>query len=235
MQVEKPAGLKQYVPALGIAVVVGLTLLSGTIHGLMSDRWGPSRDLLEVGKKLQDFPTEFGNWRLVASEELTDHVIEMLECTGNILREYQNEETGETVKVTLLVGPTAPITLHTPEICFSSRDYQIAKEKERVSVESTDGSTGEFWALAFQPKDPSGNMLSVYYGWTTGDHWEALAGHRFKFVKSPYLYKVQLAGYLGPSVGQDASDPCREFLRDFMPVVKKYLVKPSEGQTADEE
>lgn len=219
--------MKQYLPVLSIVLVVGLTLLSGIIHGRMSDRWGPPQDSLAAANKLAEIPDQFGGWKLQISEEISDSVVEMLECAGYINRTYVNQETGESVNVAILLGPPGPISVHTPEICYSSRDYAIVGEPQQVTVRSSQGSDDEFWAMTFQSRDLSADILRVYYAWSTGGGWSAAKAPRFTFAACPYLYKIQLAGHLPPGADAEASDPCRSFLQNFVPVATRYLVEPA--------
>ncbi|MBN1588462.1 MAG: exosortase-associated EpsI family protein [Pirellulales bacterium] len=211
----------------GFALAIGVTLLSGIIHGRMSNRWGVSPDLLAIGKHLETCPTEFGDWRLQSSGELTDTVRKVLECTGSVIRVYKNEKTGEAVRVGVLLGPPGPISVHTPDICFASKDYERLDEPQRVTVPMADGSNAEFWAVTFRSRSLEAAILRVYYAWSPGDSWFASQGPRFQFTSHPYLYKIQLAGGLPSPTAWKTHDPCREFLKDFLPALKPCLTAPS--------
>jgi len=214
--------VKRSALVLGIGLVAASTLLSGAIHGWMSDRWGPPRNALAAAEKLQDIPDRFGNWELQSSDELAESVLTMLECIGYTFRTYVNQETGETVRVGVLLGPSGAMSVHTPEICFSSRDYTVFEERRRVAIEN---AGGEFWALTFRANNLDADMLRVYYGWSTGEGWSAPEEPRFTYAGSPFLYKIQLAGSLPRGADPETGDPCRAFLNDFVPVAERYLVK----------
>jgi len=218
----KTIDLKRYAPVLGIILVLVLTSLSGVIQGRMSNRWGPPRDVLAVAEKLNDIPGQFGSWQLESSDEIAQPILTMLECTGYIFRTYVNQETGETVRVSVFSGPSGPMSVHTPEICYSSRDYTTHEERRLVPIE-IEGSNEDFWALTLRSNSIDADMLRVYYSWNTGDHWSAPEDSRFKFASSPFLYKIQLASYLPPRADVETDDPCRRFLQDFVPVAQRYL------------
>ena len=126
--------MKRYLPILSLILVLVLTAISGAIHGRMSNRWGPPQDSRAAAEKLQDLPVQFGSWRLQSSDELSDFIEDTLQCVGYLLRTYANQETGEVVTVTILLGPPGPISVHTPEICFSSRAYEIREERQKVTI-----------------------------------------------------------------------------------------------------
>jgi hypothetical protein len=208
---------------LGSALVVGLTLMSGVIHGRMSGRWGPSRALADAGAELESIPRDFGSWRLQSSEELPDNIKDMLECTGYILRTYADPHTGQRVDVTVLAGPSGPMSVHIPEICFTSQNHTTLEPRKHVSVRDSTGAESEFWMLNFRSRDLEPKTLRVYYGWTTDGRWTAPTSPRFTFATSPHLYKIQLAAYLPPGQAAKSDDPCRKFLHDFVPVVKRCM------------
>ena len=212
------------VPISGIILVVVFTVLSGVIQGRMSNRWGPPRDVLAAAEKLDDIPSQIGIWRLTSSDEITQSTLTMLECTGYILRTYENQETGETVRVSVLLGPSGPMSVHTPEICYSSQDYTIHEQRRQVPI-AIDGSNESFWALTFQSNNLDADMLRVYYAWNPGDNWSAPEDPRFEFASHPFLYKIELASYLPPGTDVETDDPCRKFLQDLVPLAKPCLTK----------
>ena len=214
-------------PVLGIVLVACLTIASGAIQGRMSNRWGAPPDMLAAGEKLEKFPNQFGNWQLQSSEELDEQTSAVLECAGYFVRDYFNQESGQTVKVAVLLGPSGPISVHTPEICFSGRDYQAQGERQHVPIQSADGKNDEFWAVTFRANNLEADMLTVYYGWSTGGNWMASDDPRFTFAASPFLYKIQLASYLPPGSDPEVQNRCRQFLSDFIPVARRYLVDSS--------
>ena len=212
-----------------IVVVLVLTLVSGIIQGRMTNRWGVPETSAVAAKRLAEFleDTEFGDWKCESSRRMSEHVVDMLECAEHIDRTYVNQRTGDTVNVAILLGPSGPISVHTPEVCYSSRAYDIREERQRVSIQSKDGKEDTFWGLTFRSNSLDADILRVYYAWTPGRNWEAPKEPRFSFSKYPYIYKIQLAGHLPLEADVDAEDPCRKFLQDFVPVAREYLVAPS--------
>lgn len=219
--------MKWHPPVSGIILVTGLTLISGVIHGRMSHRWGPSQDSLAVAKMLEDFPGKFGSWELQSQGKISDVASRQLQCAGYINRVYANHESGAVVSVAVLLGPAGPISVHTPEVCFSSRNHTLTDRRKRVTVPDLEGE--EFWALTFQSRSLDATLLRVYYAWSTGGRWSATNEPRVRFAGQPYLYKIQLASVLPPAFDLDERDPCRSFLRDFLPLARSHLVEPPDN------
>ena len=212
---------------LSVVAVAAVTVLSGVLQGRMRNRWGPSADMLAVAAKLKNLPAEFGDWRLRSSEKLGKASIIQLEPFGYFVHTYENRAAGAHVNITLLIGPPGPTSVHTPEICFGSRDYQSQGERQPVAIRRADGSNDELWTLDYKANNIRGDLLRVYYGWSTGDRWLAAQDPRFSLAGQPYLYKIQILHDLPPAGYGPSSDPCRKFLDDFLPVLRRCMVEPS--------
>ena len=162
--------------------------MSGVIHGRLSHRWGPTRSSLEAAKKLKSFPEQFGDWKLESSDEMGKDVVEMLQCTGYFSRVYVNRKSGETVNVAVILGPPGQISVHTPEICYSSREFSIMGERKRVAIGNTPSARETFWHVDFQRKNSlQEDQLAVYYAWSTGGLWLASEDPRFQFRRRSLL------------------------------------------------
>lgn len=206
--------------------VVGIllaTVLAGVLHGRLSRRWGAPADIAATAAKLDQVPERIGPWQLESSDDLEDEVQKILRCEGSLKRRYVNVDTGESVVVALLLGPSGPIAVHTPEICYSSRDYVIDSEKQVLTLKTPDDRGDEFWAITFRGRTAAEEHLRVYYGWSTGDAWSAPESSRFEFSGEPWLYKIQVAGSI-PGADASAADPCRDFLEAFVPAIRNTLV-----------
>lgn len=206
--------------------VVGIllaTLLAGIVHGRLSRRWGAPADVAAIAAKLDAVPERIGPWQMESAGELEDEVRNILRCEGSMKRRYVNVDTGASVVVAVLLGPSGPIAVHTPEICYSSREYVIDSEKQVVPLKTPDDQGDQFWAITFRGRTAAEEHLRVYYGWSTGEAWSAPESSRFAFSGQPWLYKIQVAGSI-PGVGASAADPCRDFLEAFVPAIRSTLV-----------
>jgi len=219
--------MKRYWFLPAIVLVAALTILSGVLQGNMRNRWGPSADVLSAANKLAQIPAQFGTWRLQSSGELGETASKMLECAAQVVRDYENQATGDVVSVTLLLGPPGPISVHTPEVCFGTRNFKNLGERQLTAIRRADGRDDEFWTLDYKANNLRGDLLRVYYAWSKGDRWSAVGDPRFTFASQPYLYKIQLSSRLPPGTITQSQDPCHKFLQDFLPVARKCLVEPS--------
>ncbi|MBN2294090.1 MAG: exosortase-associated EpsI family protein [Pirellulales bacterium] len=214
--------------AIAVLIACGLTLTSGVIQGQLSNRWGPPPAMITAAEQLKGVPSHFGSWRITSEDDVDELTRHMLQLAGYVNRSYVDEETGQVVHVAVLLGPAGRISVHTPEVCFSSREYNQMDPRKRVTVKADKNAEeyGELWQLTFRSRDVSRHQLCVYYGWSRGGRWSASESARWEYAGSPYLYKIQLAARVPPGKTAEEFDPCKKFLVDFLPVLKPHLQAP---------
>jgi len=210
---------------LSLLLLLGLTVASGLVYGYASGRWGAPDSSLAAADVLAGFPEQFGPWRMHESEELSENVAQTLECAGYVFRTYVNDQTGDTVRMVVLLGPSGPTSIHDPEICYSGTGQKLLGVRERVAVETADGNRGEFWSVKFQSSDVDAALLHVYYGFSTGGRWQAVDNPRFRYATRPYLYKIQVAAYAPHDNQEETEDVCHRFLQDLIPAAAGHLVE----------
>lgn len=216
-------GTPQRRTMITLSAVVAATVLVGGIQGKLSRRWGVAPDVLALGQELESLVGDVGDWQLVENSRLEPAVINILECVGHLKRTYSHRQTGESVTVAVMLGPPGPIAVHTPEICFSSRNYRMNESRERVELATAPDRTDSFWSLTFDAKNAGDDRLRVYYAWTTGRPWQASEHPRFQFSGQPCLYKIQLSCPVPAGGTSEATDSCRRFLEAFVPVLDRVL------------
>lgn len=207
--------MRRITPVLAIGLLGALTVFSGVLQGRLSHRWGMTRDSGEAANVLKQLPQQFAGWRLADPETMREAVKDTLQCEGYVLNKYVHES-GAVVNFAILLGPPGPISVHTPEICYSSREYTVVQNRDRVNVECKPEG-GEFWRTIFRSKSLDAPMMHVYYAWSDGGEWNASDSPRFEYAGRPYLFKLQLAGWCEPSADAEAM-ACESFLKDFVPV-----------------
>ena len=210
-----------------LLVVFGTTG-SGWLHGRLINRWGNAQVLEQAAERLdQALPRQLGPWRLVQSPAMKPGALEILQSVGHLQGGYSNDQTGESIVIQLVGGPSGPMSAHTPEICYAGHEYRMAGERKRTTVVDQSGREHSFWqlhALAQHIRRPD---LEVLYGWSDGGAWDATNGPRIAFGGLPVLYKLQLARGTSSAAVERDTDPTQEFLSRFLVHVEPLLVKSS--------
>lgn len=208
-----------------VVLAAALTASSGLIADMLRERGGEAA-LLEAGRRLQQLPGDFGRWRLMAEKPLSDSAVRELQCRGYVNRSYLHLGSGAQVNVAVLVGPTGPMAAHTPEICYSSREYDLAAPPSQRLLRPQRGGADEFRCVRFHSRRLTSPELSVYYAWNDGERWRAPTAPRLALSLCPKLYKIQTAAYL---TGDEKENPCEAFLRDFLPLLDQQIARRAQG------
>jgi hypothetical protein len=194
---------------------MALTAASGAVYGRWTQRWGPAADLQAAGKHLSTFPRQLGDWISTEDAHVPEAIVKTLQCAGYVNRTYVNDKTKQSLGVALYVGPPGPISVHTPEICYSSRAMRIKDPPEQEMISAPEGgpnTINAFWKMTFQSRNVGSQEQTVYYAWSTGAAWEAAKAPRYEFGGGKILYKIQLAGVSGQATRGELADPCKDFL-----------------------
>jgi len=242
-----------------LLAAIALTVFSGALHGRMSQRWGAGERMEQAIEKIQRVPADFGNWQQEETLELSKTTLELLSCRGYLHRSYRHRLTGEVVKVAVMVGPGAKMSIHVPEICYEASNFTLLGDRRLVTLAdtkvasgssardgqgaareatapSTEPSSDAFWGVSFQLNDVSQQRLEVAYGWSLGESWSAPTLPRWTVGAAPVLYKLQASHVQDPSLSDAAGSAeheasvLREFLREFVPVLRESLVSEEEQE-----
>src|SRR5687768_8550568 len=163
-------------------VLLGSTIGAGWMQQSMSHTWGHPRERERAGDRLlKALPEQMGDWRFDQDVPFTEAVLDMLQKPAHISRVYENMRTGDVVTVAVTVGHPGPIAVHTPEVCYSSRDYQVPAGRTRRDIQTADGQAHSLWSLHLNPRDPGELPIQVMYGWSTGTTWEAAEHPRYSY------------------------------------------------------
>ncbi|MGE3315772.1 MAG: exosortase-associated EpsI family protein [Planctomycetaceae bacterium] len=202
------------IQAVGILIAVGaLTAVPAVIHGRIMNRWGMPADLQVGAARVQNFPTQIGDWKRVRDEELDRTVTEELKCAGYVNRQYVNEKTGREISLLLFVGTPGPLVRHPPEICYGNRANTLLRGPEQITI----GDSNEtFRALRYKAPGPTGSEFTIVYAWSDREHWSVPDYPRTEFGGEPMLYKLQVLSTDLVEEGKILPASCEQFLQSFV-------------------
>ncbi len=224
---------------LGVAIILG----SSVAHGLWTLRWTGVRLLEAAGAQVPLIPKEFGDW---TSEEIKVNKRQMDQAGayGYFSRRYVNRTSGQALVVMFLCGQSGPIAAHTPTICFPGSGMELMAPEKRYSPRRDESSSwGDvYWA------DFKGNIsghpsrVRLFWAWSANGYtWQAPEYPRVALAGKPYLFKIFVHRELDQLDSKESKpasldgDPCVEFLREFLPEVKKTVRAGSLHEKSSEE
>jgi hypothetical protein len=211
---------------VGIVIAVAILLAMTVYVGVRTARWSNFSGLDEAREKLRELPYTIGDWTAEGEMELADNDVRNLQIQdGYITRRYKNSKTKSEVYITIIIGKTGIIVVHSPEICFGGRDYK-KDTKGRASVQfpildftgkPTDDNA--LWKVRFINKSARGGVISFYYGVSVGNGWVSDENPRVKFRNFRYAYKIQVQ-----ASENDDDDIAKVFLNDCLPTIRSYIL-----------
>jgi len=212
---------------IAIAALAGVSLVGDFICRSQANSSGRDKLLDVAGERVHLLPARIGNWRVSESKPLDDEVLRMLRCRAHESRTYVDDQTGESVSLVLLTGTAGPLLAHTPEVCYSSVDFDTEEPAHPEIIRGAGDSADQFYQVMFRTrKKIAGDRQRVYYGWRKPQGtWQAPRNPRLTLGGQPMLYKLQLAVEVAAGLPKDqsAADPARRFLDDLLPVLDKTL------------
>lgn len=203
-------------------LIAVLTLASGAVAGVFNNRWGPRADLAAAGQRIDQLPGTLGDWESQSAEPVDKGAAQMLQCAGSTVRTYQNRQTGALVRMVLIVGPPGPTAVHTPDVCYTSGNYEMEGKPQEVDLRAGGHAAG-FWSASFRARSLRGENLRVFYSWNDGSGWRASRHPRIEYAASPLLYKLQVV--TGALEADEEGEAWRGFLDQLLPSLEKLLEK----------
>ncbi len=210
---------------LSSGVAALLIVGTGIAHGLKTERWWSSPALEQAAARLDALPHTVGDWMSV-EVEMSERQLIQAEATNHFARQYVNQTTGTTISVMMLCGPPGPISVHPPTVCFTSQGFRLTAKETRYAVTLEDGTTlGEFFVGEFVKPSATGSLIMrTFWGWNAQDDWQAPDNPRTTFAPlNSFLYKVYVSRGMTGLEEPLESDPCVEFMKEFLAEAKKDL------------
>jgi len=144
---------------------------------------------------------------------------------GGVFRRFTNSRTRESISVLIVCGRGGPISVHTPDVCYSAAGYQQLAPEQRKEVKDDDGQKDSFYVARFgKPAAVVPLDLEIYWTWSRdGITWHAPENPRFALARSPALYKLYVVREYAPKSRAETATTNEDFLRQALPVIRRSL------------
>jgi hypothetical protein len=204
-----------------ILTALGLVLLSGLAHGLVTARWHRSAQLEEALARLPLVPQTIGAWR-GHDLEADPGPFAQARADAYWVRRYEDSASRAAVTVILMCGRSGPLAVHTPDVCYRGAGYEMRGSAERMEVPLKDRAPAQFWTARFG-KDWPRNHLRLFWSWSADGTWQAPSAPRLTYAGRPFLYKLYVIRELRSENEPPAHDPAQRFLTDLLPALDRTL------------
>ena len=220
--------MKRYLP---LAVTLALLVSAGVVHGVWTNRWGLPPDIEAAAARLQEVPETIGEWTST-EVPIDERQLVLAEAVGHLSRRYVKTvgTTTEAVNVMVLCGPTGPMSVHPPTVCFTSAGLVQRYPERRMEVLPKGQSQPDtFFETEFvRTAAASPLTMQTLWSWSPGDQWRAAGNPRFAFARAPFLYKLYVTRETVTRASEEpqpaeTADPSIKFLEVFLPELNKAI------------
>lgn len=209
--------MKRIFPAMvALVLVVG----TGLVHGYVTERWHVNEAIQRAVTAVEKLPTKVGDWE---SEPIKSNARGRLNLAAEQYVRFVNKKTGDTVALALVCGRMGPVSIHTPDVCYSASGFTVGK-KTTFEMKDVAGAPVFFTADMKRPNSAEGLPQRLFWTWRAAGQWRVADNPRKTFSGQPVLYKFYLARELSAPVPLD-QEPVVELLRQLLPELDKVLVE----------
>ncbi len=218
---------------LSLLAASSLLLVSGVVHGLWTDRWVLSSALEDAVARLEGAPLSVGEWRGNSRELPSEEEVKGALLSGCRAYRFVNRRNQQAVNVLLMCGRPGPLSVHTPDICYTSSGYKMTTGPEPLTLEVAERERVNLKTATFRKEGAiTSNETRIFWTWNGNGRWQAPENPRWSFARAKALYKLYILRERGPKdSARPEEDPAVAFLKIYLPELNRALFPaPSEGQ-----
>lgn len=222
----------RYLPIVIAVLAIGaVTVFNGSI----TDRWtgGINAKAEYCAEYLDAVPMNIGEWE-GTDQEVGAREAMVAGAVGHVRRSYRRRGTDDIVNVWLIVGHSAVIIGHTPDICYKAQGFHGTQKIDQYPLDVEGEAPANFWTSVFARREGARqSMLRVFWAWHLPKEsgpvgWQApgdrVKDARYEYASSKALYKLYFTTLAGSPEEAPEESLANEFSKVFLPVVNKILV-----------
>ena len=207
--------LRYLAPLVAAALIVS----AGIVHGFWTDRWVPATEPHKAAARLLTIPTTIGDWEGKDPETPAEAVPGVV---GSLQRCFTHRVTGATVTMALVCGRPGPVSIHTPDACYTASGYDFRAQTTIAVAPGIDFFTAD----PVRTKASEETRVRLFWAWNAGRGWQAPEDARPTFAHRPVLHKLYVMRELGSLAEPVKDDPALAFLRVLLPELDARLFAP---------
>ena len=220
---------------LGGFLIVSFCFVEGMY---LKDRWGtPGVEASLMGKRFENVPKDIGDWK-GQNLSVDEQVRNTAGAVNYVSRSYRNEETGDEVRLWLIVGHSRDICRHTPNICYPASGFRQVGSQIGHDFEVVGGKPAQFFTGKFIKENDFGQHAErVFWAWNHPEvnKWEAPDEPRQHYGLSRALYKLYFTSSVKSNEDAAEDNVAASFAALMLPEIDKALFPEVNGATSGPE
>lgn len=209
-----------------VVAALALIVSAGVVQSLWIDRRQGAQAREPLLSQLDRFPSSLGNWE-GQPIELDPADLRVGKIEAYLGRRYVNRHSGETATILLVGGLPGPISVHTPDVCFTGAGFEQVAPEEQYSLKyGPSDRNATFWTADFRASEAGVPVhLRILWSWNSTGRWLAPSNPRWEFASAGFLYKLYVVREM-PRIGERSEDDpdqdsSIELLRQLLPELEQ--------------
>jgi hypothetical protein len=196
-------------------------VLTGLLHGIWTDRWQFSEDPAVAAARLENVPLVVGDWE---AQPVEVDPRQLGHLAGHWCRRYVNRQNQSSVTVALVCGRPGPVAIHTPDVCYGSSGYEVARPTKHTHASAALPYAAQFCTAQFaKRKAAEQGTLRIYWSWNAAHGWTAPDNPRLAFGSYPVLYKLYFVREMATPKETIDDDPTLGLMDALLPELENAL------------
>lgn len=185
-------------------IVFLIFLLAGAaVHGAITQRFSAFAPDSTRRERIHGLAVSFEDCESTPIE----HDVPLKERSLATSRRYLSKANGFAATTSIISGVPGAVATHTPDVCYTASGYTMTRNPKRQMITLANGASATYLFADFEKsKATQVERVRVRWAWSIDGTWDAPDYARFKFLKSPELYKLYVVTVL-PAESDTPDDP----------------------------
>jgi hypothetical protein len=206
-----------------ISSAVMLIVVAGLVHGAWTNRWGQTRAVAALVKRVESVPMIIGDWKATGFE-LNDGEPAAVGASAFLARVYTNPGRAVSVSVLIVGGLPGDICKHTPEVCYPGAGYALQSLSPYAYRYGDDvPRQARFRSAVAIRQGTKPSILRIFWGWNASHGWDVPEQPRWVYGSEPTLCKLYIIRETAGAIVDPGVDPCNDFLSVFLPELDRLV------------
>jgi hypothetical protein len=148
---------------------------------------------------LKDLPRVLGTWRALdlpgGDGHLDPQVAKIAGAKQDVMRKYQDENTGETIEVLVIYGMARFVFAHAPDVCYPANGFKTNGDPTNETLAIPGSAVPARYHMSFFAKRSGSSVeqKQVAHTFLHNGEWREEMDSRYKlFRAAPAMFKIQL-------------------------------------------
>lgn len=180
---------------------------------------------LAVQKEVSPFPLSqmpwaMGTWQAKEGSEakLDPLIARIAGASDHIMRDYDDQKTGERASALILYGLGTAVAFHTPDVCYPATGHRPVKGPidRTITVPGVTAPVRYRWAIYTKQVGGISHYVESLYTFHHKGDWLPEVADRWKMFRyDPGVYKIQISREVS-SLSENGEGPCESLLAELV-------------------